>query len=384
MPRNGSGTYTLPPTYNPVVNGTTIDPTAFNTTMTDLANAMSASVAADGETPVTGNLPMAGFKHTGAGAPTAAGQYLVFGAAATVSGFTINRATIGGNSALIYSTASVADWTVYTPGGASDYRIANSTADVMTFTQAGNVGIGLAPASTVALEIFKAAVLSEVRLECGNATGTLLRWKGNGVDTGYIGSANVGVNAGAATDFAVQAPGTGNLVLATGIFERVRIDTVGRVLYTANVQPAVNAQRITSNQSLPVSTVTDLAFNSSNTDQNSNYSGSVFTAPVAGVYAFSCGVILQNNGAGSTTLNDIYFSKNNATTVGASRYSIPSSFGQGGVFSGGGGTPAVIGGSVTLRLAATDTVRVKADLGSGGTATPVMNIGSHFSAYLLG
>ena len=55
MSRNGSGTYSLP-AGNPVVTGTTIASTWANTTMNDLASAMTDSVAADGQTAMTGNL----------------------------------------------------------------------------------------------------------------------------------------------------------------------------------------------------------------------------------------------------------------------------------------------------------------------------------------
>lgn len=55
MSRNGSGTYTLP-AGNPVVTGTTISSTWANNTLTDIATALSGSIAADGQTPITGAL----------------------------------------------------------------------------------------------------------------------------------------------------------------------------------------------------------------------------------------------------------------------------------------------------------------------------------------
>jgi hypothetical protein len=64
MSRNGSGTYSLP-AGNPVVTGTSIASTWANTTMTDLANALTDSVAADGQTTMTGNLKMGTNKITG-------------------------------------------------------------------------------------------------------------------------------------------------------------------------------------------------------------------------------------------------------------------------------------------------------------------------------
>ena len=57
MSRNGSGTYSLP-VGNPVVTGTTITSTWANTTLTDIASAITDSLAADGQTTASGNLNM--------------------------------------------------------------------------------------------------------------------------------------------------------------------------------------------------------------------------------------------------------------------------------------------------------------------------------------
>ena len=55
MSRNGSGTYTLP-VGNPVVSGTTITSAWANSTLSDIATAITGSVAADGQTAMTGTL----------------------------------------------------------------------------------------------------------------------------------------------------------------------------------------------------------------------------------------------------------------------------------------------------------------------------------------
>jgi hypothetical protein len=57
MSRNGTGIYSLP-AGNPVVTNTTISSTWANSTLTDIATALTGSVAADGQTPMTGNLDM--------------------------------------------------------------------------------------------------------------------------------------------------------------------------------------------------------------------------------------------------------------------------------------------------------------------------------------
>lgn len=69
MSRNGSGTYSLP-AGNPVVGGTTITSTWANNTLNDIASALTASVAADGQTPMTGALQMNTNNITGAGTIT--------------------------------------------------------------------------------------------------------------------------------------------------------------------------------------------------------------------------------------------------------------------------------------------------------------------------
>jgi hypothetical protein len=61
MSRNGSGTYTLP-AGNPVVTNTTISSSWANSTLTDIASALTGSVASDGQTPMTGNLDMNSLK----------------------------------------------------------------------------------------------------------------------------------------------------------------------------------------------------------------------------------------------------------------------------------------------------------------------------------
>lgn len=59
MPRNGSGTYTLP-AGNPVVTGTVISSTVHNNTMSDIADEITNSVDKDGQTVITGSIDMNG------------------------------------------------------------------------------------------------------------------------------------------------------------------------------------------------------------------------------------------------------------------------------------------------------------------------------------
>ena len=74
MARNGSGTYNLP-AGNPVTTGTTISSTWANGTLSDMASALTGSVASDGQTTPTANLPMGTFAHTNVGNATVRTMY---------------------------------------------------------------------------------------------------------------------------------------------------------------------------------------------------------------------------------------------------------------------------------------------------------------------
>jgi len=78
LSRDGSGIYSLP-AGNPVVTGTTISSATHNTTLTDIANALTASIAKDGQTTPTANLPMGTYRHTGVSNGTARDHYLAVG-----------------------------------------------------------------------------------------------------------------------------------------------------------------------------------------------------------------------------------------------------------------------------------------------------------------
>ena len=78
MARNGSGTYSLP-AGNPVTTGTTISSTWANNTLNDIGNAMTASLAYDGQTVPVANLPMGGYLHTNVANATARTNYAASG-----------------------------------------------------------------------------------------------------------------------------------------------------------------------------------------------------------------------------------------------------------------------------------------------------------------
>jgi hypothetical protein len=74
MARNGAGTYNLP-SGNPVVTGSTISSTWANSTLNDIATALTGSISSDGQTTPTGNLPMGNYAHTGVADATVRTMY---------------------------------------------------------------------------------------------------------------------------------------------------------------------------------------------------------------------------------------------------------------------------------------------------------------------
>ena len=150
MPRS-SGTYTLP-AGNPVTTGTTITSTWANTTFSDVATALTGSVATDGSSPMTGALQMSNNKITGVADGTASTDVATVNQIAnpTITGGTIDGAPIGAanpkNGAFLALSATsaalsgVCTATTVTPGTDSSTKIA-TTAFVQSAITAISSGV---------------------------------------------------------------------------------------------------------------------------------------------------------------------------------------------------------------------------------------------------
>jgi hypothetical protein len=78
MAWNGTGQFVLNPAYTPEVNGNIVDAPRYNGMCNDVAAGITAALAKNGENVPTANLPMGGYKHTGADAATEAGEYVEY------------------------------------------------------------------------------------------------------------------------------------------------------------------------------------------------------------------------------------------------------------------------------------------------------------------
>ena len=71
MPFNGSGVFSQAGADYPAVSGTTIESAKRNNIDSDIATGLSTAICRDGQSTVTANIPLSGFKLTGVGAATA-------------------------------------------------------------------------------------------------------------------------------------------------------------------------------------------------------------------------------------------------------------------------------------------------------------------------
>jgi len=106
MSYNGSGTFSINTSGQPVVNGTSIDPTVFNNLTADLATGLSTAICKDGQTTVTAHIPMSGYKITGIGAATARTDAASI--ATIQDGTGVYVGTVGGTADVITLTPSPA------------------------------------------------------------------------------------------------------------------------------------------------------------------------------------------------------------------------------------------------------------------------------------
>lgn len=103
MPRS-SGTFNPPSSsWNPPVNGSPATQTDWLVLLADLASGLSQSVSKDGQTTMTGNLPMGANKLTGLAAGTAAGDSIAMGQAGGI----VATPAANDRSTLIATTAFV-------------------------------------------------------------------------------------------------------------------------------------------------------------------------------------------------------------------------------------------------------------------------------------
>ena len=228
MPRNGTGTYNLP-AGQPVTSGTVISSTTHNTLMADVANALTGSIAADGQTPATANIPMGGYKLTNVSSATARTEYPTSGQ--VQDGSIVSLTSIAGTANAITATAAVS-MSAYATGQRFSFIVGTTNTGATT------------------------------------------------ININSIGAKTIKTNS-------TQDLGGGNLLAGT-VAEIYYDGTNFQLLSRSFVEPTFSAYRSGSTQSVSSGTSTIAQMQSEEFDSDSGYDTGTyrFTAPVAGYYKF--------------------------------------------------------------------------------------------------
>jgi hypothetical protein len=156
MSRNGSGTYSLP-AGNPVVTGTTISSTWSNTTLADIANALTGSLASDGQTTASGNLNIGTNRITNTADPVNAQDVATknyvdtyVGNLGTMSTQNANNVAITGGS--ISSILEGATVTATAPTATTNYDFKTQAVRYYTANNSTNFTVNIRGNSTTTLD----------------------------------------------------------------------------------------------------------------------------------------------------------------------------------------------------------------------------------------
>lgn len=183
MSRDGSGNYTLPAGVNPVVAGTTITDDWANTTLTDVATAMTDSLDRQGRGAPLANLSMGNFKLTSMAVGSAAADSIRYGQALNQDTVTIASAGTVDLVANLQTSVAVTGTTTITSfgtGAASGVRKFITFAGALTLTHSstlicpGSTNIGIAAGDSIEVKSEGSNVWRVTNYQSGGGLSTRL------------------------------------------------------------------------------------------------------------------------------------------------------------------------------------------------------------------
>lgn len=318
MSRNGSGTYSLP-AGNPVVTGTTISSTWANNTLNDIAAALTASIANDGQTPILANQDWGGFDITNIDlldATTVQGDTGAFADITMSEDFTatglgkrfmadFSNGTVANRFAFQTTTANSSTIVNVLPNGTnqSSSFAAYNAADP---TNGGRAIFGINATNAILNSSHSGSgttlpIIFQIDATTAATIDTSANWSFPTTVT-HTGAVALGASATATTpaatdnDTSVATTAWGKLQLATAV-------------------AAMNYRRSTSQTSgTTVLFATAIFTELPSAGANYNTGTGIFTAPVNGVYAFEAQVVMAN-GTGAAQQQTVSLLLNGTTTI---------------------------------------------------------------------
>lgn len=210
-----SGTFSINSAGQPVVTGTVISSTAFNSLTSDLATGLSTCVLKDGTQTLTANIPMSSFKFTGLGSGSARTDSI--NAGQVQDGSFIYISTVGGTADAITLTPSPAI-TSYTAGKKFSFIASGANTGAVTVTISG-----VTPAVALTKNGSTALVANDI------ASGALIQIEHDG--TRFQLSGVIGISA-----TLVTAKGDLLAATASGVVARVAVGSNGQFLQADSTQ----------------------------------------------------------------------------------------------------------------------------------------------------
>jgi len=293
MSRDGNGTYAAPAnSVNPAIDGTDIDSSDFNDFVADLETAMTDSIAKDGQTVPTANLPMGGYKHTGVADGTATTHYAALGQVQKGSANYAAAASSATNYAVTLSPA-VSALTTGMPvrwlapvANASSATLTVGTASAKTIkTRAlANLSAGMIPAGSINEAIFDGTYFQLV------SSSPVV--SSNGIDN-LVASANqiVGFNAsGTAAKFSAT-------VFARTVLDDGTAASARSTLSAAKLGSLEGINTVTTGYTLALTDIGKVV-------EMNDASARTITVPASSVVAFAVGSVIDivQYGAGQVTI----------------------------------------------------------------------------------
>lgn len=346
MPRNGSGTYSLPAsTFNPAVTATTIESSAWNATAVDLAAALTQSLSKDGQTVPTGNIQLGGFKITNLANGTTSTDAIAYGQAAklsggnTLSGDQVINGAVSLSGDLTVTGAVIFTSTSFTTGNLTVTSVASIASLNVTGTTNANILNVASTASLNVLNVSSAASLNTLTVSSTAAIAVL------SVGSSIVVGAASGGSKGAGTINAKGIYVDGTQLGTSGVYQVVPavngavgtggttipfddsppLNTEGLEVLSATITPSSAAHKLVFNVTL---------FASSDTNPD-NITGALFQDAVAS--AISAGTVIYTGA--TRTISFAFNHSMTAGTTSATTFRVRIGCATGNItFNGAGGT----------------------------------------------